>query len=265
VHRLKVGIENIGVEIPVQTEPVSGVIQGEGEILPRPNRAETLKILGRGSRRAVMRFAQDYPERVVKALNPDDLPALQNPPAAEKAFHQQFAKKRQPGDYDDHFVPVEEREIGFIPYQPGGDPRIKYLMETYGLSEIKPKVLTDEAGKSVSVEDYARSGGEVVGNLVIPFEEVERTVRVPDIAGAIGAKNAERVIAALGLVDTTRPEAISGRQAVMRTAIVNYAEANEIGLSPDFIKFTVNAFLFLAEHPELRGGEVIPALLKQKK
>lgn len=258
VHRLKSRIENIGIVIPKSDGPASEVVRGKGHVLSHLVRENDLGALG-GRKQALTQYALLHPDELLDQIN------LPDPKKAEAAFHDQLAKKRQPSDYDDHFVPVEEREIGIIPYQPGGDPRIKYFKNIYGLPEIKPKVLIDKAGKPVYVKDYARLNGEVVGNLAIPFEEVERPVRVPDIAGAIAVKGTQELIARLGLADNTKPEAIFGRQAVLRTAIVNYAEANEIGLSPDFIKFTVNAFLFLAEHPELQGGEVIPALLKQKK
>src|SRR3989339_27843 len=40
VHRLKVGIENIGVVIPETNGPISQVIKGKGRVLPHPKAVE---------------------------------------------------------------------------------------------------------------------------------------------------------------------------------------------------------------------------------
>lgn len=268
VHQLKRAIENIGVKIPARTGPISEKIKGSGEILPRPGRAATLRVFGAGSRRAVMRFACQHPDRVVQALNPKEkeLQALRDPLAAEAAFHDQKARKLKkgwkPGDYFDSSVPIEERKDGVIPYQPDDD-RIADLEAKYGIN-VKPKNLV-QGGKPVSIFDYVRPDGRVSGSALVPVEEAWRTVLVADIAGAIGAKNAERVIALLGLVDTTKPEATSNRQAVVRTAVVEAAGKQAMGLTPELVMFTVQAFLSAAKNSESPAKEVISALLKPKK
>ena len=259
IHRLKARIENIWVHIPIQSGPVSEV-KGKGRIV-----AESEKFLS-GARGAIARFALNHPEAVIKKLNPNDSLALQNPSGLEQAFHQNWAKKLKPGDYDDPSEPKAEGQLGVIEFQEN-DSRIKYIEETYGLQPggIGPKILTDETGKPVSVWDYIRQDGQVVGAKIMPAQEGWRQVRVPDIAGAIAAKGTQDLIAGLGLVDGTQPEAIFGRQAVLRTAVVNYAEDNKIGLSTEFAEFVVSAFILLAEYPELSGRDIIPAVLKQKK
>lgn len=268
VHQLKRAIENIGVKIPAQTGPVSEVIRGKGTILSRPERAETLRVFGTGSRRAVMRFVFNHPEEVVNALNPkeEELQALRDPKAAEAAFHEQRARKLKenwnPGDYFDSSVPIEERERGVIPYQPDDD-RIADFEAKYGI-KVKPKNLV-QGGKPVLIVDYVRPDGRVSGSALVPVETAPRTVLVPDIARAIGEKNAKDVIALLGLVDTTRPEAVSSRQAAVRTAVVGAAGEQAMGLTPNLVKFTVQAFSSAAENPELPAKQVVSALLKPKK
>lgn len=260
-------VENIGVEIPAQTGPISKV-RGKGTILPRPQRAETLRVFGSGPRRAMMRLAFNHPEKVVNALNPKEkeLQALQDPSAAEAGFHDQFARKLadnwEPGDDVDDSIPWEERVRGFVPYQPD-DPRIADFEAKYGI-EVKPKNLVQD-GRPVSVFDYVRPNGRVSGAALVPVEEAWRTVLVPDIARAIGEKNAEQVIALLELVDTTRPEAISGRQAAVRKEVIEAAGKRAMGLTPELVTFTAQAFLSAAENPELPAKQVVSALLKPKK
>lgn len=262
--RIKKAIENIGVKIPAQTNPISEVISGSGEILPRPRRPETLRIFGAGSRRAMMRFALQHPERVVKALNPADLDALREPLATEAAFHQQWAEKVSSDAPQDFLTPKAERVFGIIEFKPD-DRRIEFMEKQYGLERIKPKISTDQSGRPVMVEDLVRSEGRIAGGPDMPVEIAPRTVFVPDIAGAIGAKNAKTVIAALGLVDPTKGEETSVRQAAVRQAVVEAAGEQAMGLTPKFVKFTVQAFLSAAENPELRAREVVSALFNPKK
>lgn len=256
VHQLKREVENIGVRVVNKSQWPVAEVKGTGKLLP-----ESEKVLA-GARGAAARFALNHPEAVVKQLNPGGLLALQNPQAAENAFHEQLAQPCLPDDYQDSGKPAAERQLGVIEYQQD-DSRIAQMEVTYGI-KLKPKILTKN-GNPVSVYDYVRPDGKVIGAPVMPVEEGWRPVRVPDIAGAIAAKEADKLINTLGLVDATKGEGISGHQAVLRTAIVNYAAVHEIGLSADFTKFVVEAFMFSEEHPELRGEEVIPALLKRKK
>lgn len=267
VHRLKSTIENFGVKIPPQTGPISKVIKGRGQILPRPE-AETLRAFGTGPRRAVMRFAVNHPERVVNALNPkeEERQALSDPGAAEMAFHQQLAQKLRenwrPGDFIDSSISIEERELGFIPYQPD-DRRIKNLEAAYKI-KIGPKILVQK-GKPVSVFDYVRPDDKVFGSALVPVETASRPVYVPDIAGVLGRKNAGDVIALLGLVDSTRGEAVSSRQAQVRQAVVDAVGKQAMGLTPELVTFTVQAFLSAAESPESPAKTVVSSLLKPKK
>lgn len=269
VQSVKIGIrraiENIGVEIPVQTGPISEVISGKGRILPHPARQGTLRVLGSGRQRALIGYAILHPEAVIDKLNPDGLSALIDPQAVEDAFHEQLARPCLPDKYQDYLTPLAEKQLGVIEFQPD-EPRVQNLEKLYRLmpGSIRPKALIDEEGKPVQVWDWVRPDGKRVGAPEFPPQAEWRAVEVPDISGAMAAKGAQELIDILGLVDKSQPFSIFRRQADVKDAVVQFAVEGKIGLSPDLLGLTVAAFMFAAEHPEIAGSDTISKMIKNR-
>ena len=259
VHRLKVGIENIGVVIPETNGPISQVIKGKGRVLPHPDRKATLTVLGSGRQRALIGYAILHPEALIGQIN------LPDPKAVEAAFHQQMARRCPPDGYQDYLTPLAEREMGVIEFQ-SDDERIQHLEETYQLDpgSIMSRILLDKEGEQVKVWDWVRPDEKVAGAPEFPPQAEWRTVEVPDIAGAMAAKGAQRLIDRLGLVDRAQSESIFSRQAAVKNAVIQFAAKGEIGLSPDLLGFTVSAFMFAAEHPEISGSDTVSRMIQNR-
>jgi len=259
VHRLKVGIENIGVVIPETNGPISQVIKGKGRVLPHPDRKATLTVLGSGRQRALIGYAILHPEALIGQIN------LPDPKAVEEAFHQQMAQPCPPDGHQDYLTPLAEKRLGIVEFQPD-DPRIKYLEETYKLDSgsIRPRILLDEEGEQVKVWDWVRPDEKIAGAPEFPPQAEWRVVEVPDIAGAMAAKGARQLIDRLGLVDRAQSDSIFSRQAAVKNAVIQFAAKGEIGLSPDLLGFTVSAFMFAADHPEISGSDTVSIMIQNR-
>lgn len=169
----------------------------------RQRREAAQAVMGPADQREMREIFEENPEEVMQILQ------LPNPDTVEAGFHR-LAKKTPAGYNPDFSVPLAERELGVIEFDPR-DKRIKALQAKLGI-DIRQRILTDPQGNPVQVWDWVRPEEDGFRKLTGPpvLDRVEdkdgslrppagyRTVEVPNIAGAFSRLALKQMISLLG-------------------------------------------------------------------
>lgn len=226
----------------------------------RGRRNAAQSVMGTDHQQGIRAVFRDYPNQVMAAL---ELPETTE---VAMAFHSQ-ARKTPPGQKPDPMVPMAERELGVIEYDPD-DRRITAFQKNLGV-EIHPKPAVNQNGGPLAVWDWVRreredgDGRKLTGTLASPdidengqlvYRADWRRVNIPDISGAVARAGLRAMTEALG-------EDLSSRRTTgIIAALDPIAETTGIYISPDRLE---DIFSLARTNPRLSPGGVVETWMEK--